>query len=121
MLITNRKNTRFGKYEGFSTNLLIGEINSDSQEISIQKDIEQLIRHLGNRGKKKYGPKRMFFKCDCFKIFPFCLNDWEVVEMLLWIFGVYIRNWIPDQVRDDIKGKSGMAGKYGHSDSMKSA
>ncbi len=36
MLITNRKNTRLGKYDGFSTNLLIGEINSDSKEISIQ-------------------------------------------------------------------------------------
>jgi mannose-6-phosphate isomerase-like protein (cupin superfamily) len=36
MLIKNRKNTRFGKYEGFITNLLIGEINSGSQEISIQ-------------------------------------------------------------------------------------
>ena len=36
MLITNRKNTRFGKYDGFSTNLLIGELNSGSKEISIQ-------------------------------------------------------------------------------------
>ena len=41
MLITNRKNTRLGKYDGFSTNLLIGEINSGSKEISIQiTDIE---------------------------------------------------------------------------------
>ena len=41
MLITNRKNTRLGKYDGFSTNLLIGEINSDSKEISIQiTDVE---------------------------------------------------------------------------------
>ena len=36
MLITNRSNTRFGKYSGFSTNLLIGELNSGSKEISIQ-------------------------------------------------------------------------------------
>ncbi len=36
MLITNRTNTRFGKYDGFSTNLLIGELNSGSREISIQ-------------------------------------------------------------------------------------
>jgi len=36
MLITNKTNTRFGKYNGFSTNLLIGEINSGSKEISIQ-------------------------------------------------------------------------------------
>ena len=36
MLITNRRNTRFGKYNGFSTNLLIGELNSGSKEISIQ-------------------------------------------------------------------------------------
>jgi mannose-6-phosphate isomerase-like protein (cupin superfamily) len=41
MFITNRKNARFGKYDGFSTNLLIGEINSGSQEISIQiTDVE---------------------------------------------------------------------------------
>jgi len=41
MLITNRKNTRFGKYDGFLTSLLIGEINSGSQEISIQiTDVE---------------------------------------------------------------------------------
>jgi mannose-6-phosphate isomerase-like protein (cupin superfamily) len=41
MLITNRKNTKFGKYDGFSTNLLIGEINSGSKEISIQiTDVE---------------------------------------------------------------------------------
>jgi len=36
MLITNRTNTRFRKYNGFSTNLLIGELNSGSKEISIQ-------------------------------------------------------------------------------------
>jgi mannose-6-phosphate isomerase-like protein (cupin superfamily) len=36
LLITNRTNTRFGKYNGFSTNLLIGELNSRSKEISIQ-------------------------------------------------------------------------------------
>ena len=36
MLITNRSNTRFGKYSGFSTNLLIGELNSGSKKISIQ-------------------------------------------------------------------------------------
>ncbi len=41
MLITNKKNTRLGKYDGFSTNLLMGEINSSSKEISIQlTDIE---------------------------------------------------------------------------------
>ncbi|MEN6319546.1 MAG: cupin domain-containing protein [Syntrophaceae bacterium] len=41
MLITNRTNTRFGIYDGFSTNLLIGEINSGSKEISIQiTDVE---------------------------------------------------------------------------------
>ena len=41
MLITNRKNTRFGKYDGFSTNLLIGEINSGAKEVSIQiTDVE---------------------------------------------------------------------------------
>jgi mannose-6-phosphate isomerase-like protein (cupin superfamily) len=41
MLITNRKNTRFGKYDGFITNLLIGEINSGSREISMQiTDVE---------------------------------------------------------------------------------
>jgi len=41
MLITNRKNTRFGKYDGFSTNLLIGEINSGAKGISIQiTDVE---------------------------------------------------------------------------------
>ena len=33
MIVTNRKNTKFGKYDGFSTNLLIGEINSGSKEI----------------------------------------------------------------------------------------
>ena len=36
MLITNESNTRFGRYEGFSTNLLIGESNSGSLDISIQ-------------------------------------------------------------------------------------
>ncbi len=36
MLITNDKNTNIGKYDGFSTNLLIGESNSGSKEISIQ-------------------------------------------------------------------------------------
>ncbi len=36
MLITNKKNTRHGNYEGFSTNLLVGEINSGSKEILIQ-------------------------------------------------------------------------------------
>lgn len=41
MLITNKKNTRLGKYDGFTTNLLIGEINSGSKEISIQiTDVE---------------------------------------------------------------------------------
>lgn len=41
MLITNRKSTRFGKYDGFSSNLLIMEINTGSKEISIQKtDVE---------------------------------------------------------------------------------
>ncbi|MFC1735721.1 cupin domain-containing protein [Candidatus Hydrogenedentota bacterium] len=41
MLITNKGNTNFGKYDGFSTNLLIGESNSGSQEISIQTtDVE---------------------------------------------------------------------------------
>jgi len=36
MLITNRTNTRFGQYDGFSTHLLIGEFNSGSKDISIQ-------------------------------------------------------------------------------------
>ncbi len=36
MLITNQSNTRVGKYDGFSTNLLLGELNTDSKEISIQ-------------------------------------------------------------------------------------
>ncbi len=36
MLITNKNNTRVGKYDGFSTNLLLGELNTGSQEISIQ-------------------------------------------------------------------------------------
>ena len=41
MLITNSKNTAIGKYEGFSTNLLIGESNSGAHEISIQTtDVE---------------------------------------------------------------------------------
>jgi len=41
MLITSRKNTRLGKYDGFSTHLLIGETNSGSKDISIQvTDIE---------------------------------------------------------------------------------
>ena len=41
MLITNNKNTNIGKYDGFSTNLLIGESNSGSKEISIQTtDVE---------------------------------------------------------------------------------
>lgn len=41
MLITNRKNTKIGKYDGFSTHLLIGEINSGSKEISVQiTDVE---------------------------------------------------------------------------------
>jgi len=36
-----RRNTRLGKYDGFSTNLLIGETNSGSKEISIQiTDVE---------------------------------------------------------------------------------
>ena len=41
MLITNKTNTKIGKYNGFSTNLLIGEVNSGSKEISIQlTDVE---------------------------------------------------------------------------------
>lgn len=36
MLITNNRNTKFGLYDGFSTNLLIGELNSGTQDISIQ-------------------------------------------------------------------------------------
>jgi len=41
MLITNRENTTIGKYDGFSTNLLVGESNSGSKEISIQiTDVE---------------------------------------------------------------------------------
>ena len=41
MLITDRNNTRTGTYEGFSTNLLIGELNAGSKEISIQiTDVE---------------------------------------------------------------------------------
>ncbi len=35
MLITNKINTRIVKYDGFSTNYIIGELNSDSKEISI--------------------------------------------------------------------------------------
>ncbi len=41
MLITNRRNTSFGQYEGFTTHLLVGERNSGSTEISIQiTDVE---------------------------------------------------------------------------------
>ena len=41
MLIANNKNTAIGKYDEFSTNLLIGESNSGSKEISIQvTDVE---------------------------------------------------------------------------------
>ncbi len=41
MLITNRRNTPFGQYDGFATHLLIGETNSGSAEISIQiTDVE---------------------------------------------------------------------------------
>ena len=41
MLITNRTNTRIGSYNGFSTNLLVGELNSGSTKISIQiTDVE---------------------------------------------------------------------------------
>jgi mannose-6-phosphate isomerase-like protein (cupin superfamily) len=41
VLVTNRKNSKLGKYDGFSTNLLIGETNSGSTEISIQvTDVE---------------------------------------------------------------------------------
>lgn len=41
MLIRNRKNTPSGTYEGFSTNLLVGEQNGDSRDISIQTtDVE---------------------------------------------------------------------------------
>ncbi len=36
MLITNKTNTRFERYNGFSANLLIGELNSGSKEISVQ-------------------------------------------------------------------------------------
>ena len=36
MLISNKTNTRFGQYDGFSTRLLIGELNSGSKDISIQ-------------------------------------------------------------------------------------
>lgn len=41
MLITNRKNTRLGTYNGFTTHLLIGETNSGPKDISIQfTDVE---------------------------------------------------------------------------------
>ena len=41
MIITNKENTNIGKQDGFSTNLLIGELNSCSKEISIQlTDVE---------------------------------------------------------------------------------
>ncbi len=36
MLISNKNNTNIGNYDGLSTNLLIGELNSGSKEISIQ-------------------------------------------------------------------------------------
>jgi mannose-6-phosphate isomerase-like protein (cupin superfamily) len=36
MLVTNKNNSRLGRYKGFSTGLLIGELNSGSKEISIQ-------------------------------------------------------------------------------------
>lgn len=36
MHIANKTNTRFGKYDGFSTHLLIGESNSGSKDISMQ-------------------------------------------------------------------------------------
>jgi len=41
MIITNKNNTRSGRYSGFSTSLLLGEINTGSKEISIQiTDVE---------------------------------------------------------------------------------
>ena len=41
MLITNKENSAKGNYDGFSTNLLIGESNSGSKEISVQiTDVE---------------------------------------------------------------------------------
>ena len=41
MLVTSKANTRVGRYKGFTTNLLIGELNSASKEISIQiTDVE---------------------------------------------------------------------------------
>lgn len=41
MLITNCKNPKIGRYDGFTTYLLIGEHNSGSKEISIQiTDVE---------------------------------------------------------------------------------
>ncbi|MBT8338441.1 MAG: cupin domain-containing protein [Desulfatitalea sp.] len=36
MLVSNKKNSNKGNYAGLSTNLLIGELNSGSKEISIQ-------------------------------------------------------------------------------------
>ena len=36
MLVTNKNNCRLGRYKGFSTSLLIGELNSGANEISIQ-------------------------------------------------------------------------------------
>ena len=36
MLITNRKNSKFTKFNEFSTNLLMGECNTGSKDISIQ-------------------------------------------------------------------------------------
>lgn len=36
MLITNNRNTKYGLYDGFSTNLLIGELNCGAKDISIQ-------------------------------------------------------------------------------------
>ena len=34
--ISNKKNTKFGQYDGFSTSLLFGESNTECKEISIQ-------------------------------------------------------------------------------------
>jgi mannose-6-phosphate isomerase-like protein (cupin superfamily) len=36
MIISNASSTSFGQYDGFSTNLLLGEQNTNSSEISIQ-------------------------------------------------------------------------------------
>ncbi len=36
MIVNTKENTRFGQYTGFSTNLLIGEVNTGCDEISIQ-------------------------------------------------------------------------------------